>query len=303
MTQQPKATPPQQSPMQSSISHALTGLVVLLAFMLGMWWQRGGQIVPPAATNESIITETPARATNTLIPSTPLPTLTPSRTLQPPPTLEAATPTAPPSATPSITPTFNIVSNPTLPGVIFGLSTPTLTTTPGCKPRTDWKLIYRVQPNDALARIAEQFNTTAEAIAEGNCLRDLNIIVVGQELRVPGDPNAGPTAIPCVAWEALSPFDGAYGLEGTGPIAFTWRGPRAPRNLLRITRTDGTVVLERTFDLRQNETIQAQDIPTGGTYQWYIIPLDMNFRQISCAQGGPWTFHKNQSPPTNTPFP
>ena len=54
------------------------------------------------------------------------------------------------------------------------------------------------------------------------------------------------------------------------------------------------------IELRQNETIDLSDIPDAGTYTWYIYPLDANFVQIACHEGGPWTFTKAQMP-TPTP--
>ena len=44
---------------------------------------------------------------------------------------------------------------------------------------------YIVQPGDTLTRIAQEFNTTAAALAQLNGIVNVNRIVVGQELRVP----------------------------------------------------------------------------------------------------------------------
>ena len=54
------------------------------------------------------------------------------------------------------------------------------------------------------------------------------------------------------------------------------------------------------IELRQNETIDLSNIPDAGTYTWYVYPLDQNFLQIACHEGGPWTFTKAQMP-TPTP--
>ena len=86
-------------------------------------------------------------------PSTPLPTLTPTNTLRPPPTFEPPTLTPAPSDTPAPTATSTIPVNIDIPP-LHGLETPTPSSTPGCEPREEWGLIYEVQPNDALARIA-----------------------------------------------------------------------------------------------------------------------------------------------------
>jgi LysM repeat protein len=185
---------------------------------------------------------------------------------------------------------------------VHGLETATPTSTPGCKPRADWKLTYEVQPNDALERIATAYSTTSDALAEGNCLRDKNMIVVGQKLRVPGETHPQTPQYVCVPWEVLTPINGAYNVDGEGQLTFNWRGPRAERNLIRVIEPDGEI-WERVVDLRQNETINlADELPEEGVYTWFVFPLDMNFVQIPCKEGGPWTFHKGPGPtPTPTP--
>ncbi|GAB4343814.1 MAG: hypothetical protein Kow00117_22280 [Phototrophicales bacterium] len=42
----------------------------------------------------------------------------------------------------------------------------------------------------------------------------------------------------------------------------------------------------------------ALDLPSAeGQYTWYVYPLDLNFQQIPCREGGPWHFHKSEGPP------
>ena len=65
------------------------------------------------------------------------------------------------------------------------------------------------------------------------------------------------------------------------------------RNLIRIVKPDGSVY-ERVIELRQNETIDLADIPDGGNYTWYVYPLDWNFVQIGCLEGGPWRSPKTR---------
>ncbi len=57
---------------------------------------------------------------------------------------------------------------------------------------------YTVQSGDSLSGIAGQFGTTATAIAEANELQDVNRIVAGQTLTVPGASGGGGTAWSCV---------------------------------------------------------------------------------------------------------
>ncbi len=184
-----------------------------------------------------------------------------------------------------------------IPG-LHGAETPTPTSTPGCVPRKDWHLTYEVQANDALDRIAQLYGTYSSVLADGNCLEDANKIYVGQVLHVPGDAPPQVPQYDC-SWELLIPIDNTFAVEGTGTLTFSWRGPRAPRNLIRIVRPDGSYY-ERVIELRQNETIDLSDIPDGGTYTWYVYPLDEYFSQIACHEGGPWHFTK-QEMPTPTP--
>lgn len=236
----------------------------------------------------------------TIPPSTPLATLTPSRTLLPPPTFEPPTATPFPSLTPTITATATLDVNVSIPG-LRGAESPTPSTTPGCEPREDWGLTYTVQANDALARIAERYGTYATTLAQGNCLSDPNFIAIGQVLRVPGESQPVDPEVECVPFELMTPANGTLAIEGEGDVTFNWRGPRAPRNLIRIYRPDGSLY-ERVIELRQNESIDLYEyLWQAGTYTWYVYPLDSNFVQ-ACPEGGPWTFLKAQSPTaTKTP--
>lgn len=239
--------------------------------------------------------------TETLPPYTPLATLTPSPTLRPPPTFEPPTPTRPPTLTPSITPTSTIDLSVSIPG-LHGAETPTPTSTQGCTPRKDWKLRYTVQRGDALQKIADRYSTSVNELVQGNCLTDKNLITIGQELRVPGtsQPPSAP-AYDC-SWEVLTPLNNTFDVPGEGQLTFNWRGPRSARNLIRVIKPDGGVY-EQVFDLRQNDTINLDDLPLGGQYTWYVFPLDENFAQIPCKEGGPWIFNKAAKPPTPTPPP
>jgi LysM repeat protein len=242
-----------------------------------------------------------ATLTETIPPYTALASLTPSATLRPPPTFEPPTATFPPTLPPTATVPPTVSVNISIPG-LNGAETPTPTTTPGCTPRKDWKLRYQVQRDDALARIADRYSTSVQELVEANCLTDPNVILIGQELRVPGDSQPIQPAVECVRWELLTPVDGTMAVSGEGEMTFNWRGPNAPRNLIRVIKPDGAIY-ERVIELRQNETIDLADIPLAGTYTWFVFPLDWNFVQVSCKEGGPWRFTKSARPPTPTPAP
>lgn len=274
---------------------------LLLALLLVASVSSACNLQASGTTTERLAVQFPTGTlTETIPPTTPLPTLTPSQTLKPPPTFEPPTATLAPSMTPSVTPTSQLNIDISIPG-LRGAESPTPSTTPGCQPREDWGLTYTVQANDALARIAQQYNTYATTLAEGNCLSDANVIRVGQVLRVPGETPPVQGEFKCVAFEVLTPANGTLAIEGEGDLTFNWRGPRAPRNLIRIHRPDGSVY-ERVIELRQNESIDLYEhLWLSGTYTWYVYPLDSNFVQ-QCPEGGPWTFTKSESP-TATPTP
>ncbi len=246
------------------------------------------------------LTGTPG-PTETVPPYTPLPSLTPSQTLLPPPTFEPLTPTPLPSSTPTQTATLVYEVNVSIPG-LHGAETATPTGTPGCSVRDDWKLTYTVQTDDALARIAAAYNSSVGALAEGNCIDDPNLIRVGQTLRVPGEAHPAQPEYVCTPWEVLTPFDGSQTVPGDGSLTFNWRGPVSPKYLIRVTRPDGTQY-EQVVELRMNDTIDASThLREAGGYTWYVYPLDENFAQIPCLEGGPWAFYKAAAA-TYTPVP
>ncbi len=61
-----------------------------------------------------------------------------------------------------------------------------------CTPRTDWTIFYSVQPGDTLGDLAKRTGSTTTALAQGNCLDNANVLSVGQNLRVPRQPNPPP---------------------------------------------------------------------------------------------------------------
>ncbi len=289
-----------------------TLLFILVAFALGLLLSRltstpipnlstGPTIGAPPTNTPRAVAQAPTHAaTETIPPYTPLATLTPSRTLRPPPTLEPPTNTLPPSLTPSISPTPTFQLSVSIPG-LHGAETATPASTAGCTPRKDWKLTYTVQRDDALSRIADVYNTTVDELVAGNCLKDKNVLIIGQVLRVPGTAQPTVPSVVCVPFELLTPINGTLAVQGDGSLTFNWRGPRAPRNLIRVWRPDGSK-FEDVIELRQNDAVDLPpNLPAAGTYTWYVYPLDYNFVQV-CPEGGPWTFTKALSP-TLTPTP
>lgn len=274
--------------------------ILLSFFALGIgllaptWFSNGADDTPP----EQIIAQA-ATATETLLPASPLSTPTPRSTLRPAPTLELPTATTLPTDEPTATATQPIVVNVTVEG-LQGLPSPTVPADESCEVRSDWTLTYEVQVNETLTMIAGRFGTNIYALAEGNCLEDANVIVAGQRLQVPGDAMPVEPAVVCEEFVLLQPIDGAYDVPSTGTITFNWRGPRAPRNLVRIyapdydfgEEPDPDEWFDYTFDLRQNHTVDLIELEAGGTWFWQVIPLDANFVQV-CPGSPIWTFNKN----------
>ncbi len=272
--------------------------ILLLILLLALTACNLQQQSPPFAVTLTSATSVAQAATETIPPYTPLATLTPSPTLRPPPTFEPPTATVPATNTPTITPTATINLSVSIPG-LNGAETPTPTSTQGCTPRKEWKLRYTIQRDDALIKIAEKYGTSVNELAEANCISDVNAIVIGHELHVPGDSQPVEPYV-CDGWEVLTPLNGTQAIQGTGSITFNWRGPRAAHNLIRIVRPDGSI-FESVVDLRQNQEVDlVNNLSMAGNYTWYVYPLDSNYAQIPCHEGGPWTFMKSASP-TITP--
>lgn len=84
------------------------------------------------------------------------------------------------TATPKgqLTPIATLEPSPTPSPYPTPLSQPTPTPVPT-------PVVYKVQPGDSLIRIAEQFGTTATAIAEANRLEGMSFLRIGQELIIP----------------------------------------------------------------------------------------------------------------------
>jgi hypothetical protein len=135
-----------------------------------------------------------------------------------------------------------------------------------------------------------------DELAEANCITDPNVIQAGQVLRVPGEAHPVEPEYVCTAWEALTPFDGAFTVPGDGTITFNWNGPESLRYLIRIWMPDGEDFYEQLVELRTNDTIDlTENLPEGGHYTWYVYPIGEDFLQIPCPEGGPWYFDKATS--------
>ncbi|MBO8127449.1 MAG: peptidoglycan DD-metalloendopeptidase family protein [Firmicutes bacterium] len=76
-------------------------------------------------------------------------------------------------------------------------------------------MTYQVQSGESTYVIAKRFNTTVEAIAEANGLKDPSYLRVGQKLLVPAGEEGA--AVEDFAWPAMGPISSGYGWR-THPI-------------------------------------------------------------------------------------
>ncbi|MDX1995039.1 MAG: LysM peptidoglycan-binding domain-containing protein [bacterium] len=287
-----------------SARQAFAGLALLLLMMAlaACNLQRSSEVALQVSPSPTMPTNTP---TETEPPYTPLASFTPSRTLRPAPTFEPPTltrqPTQPPSATP--TPTINVELN--IPGLIVA-DTEVPTGTAGCTVREDWKLEYTVRFQETLSSIADQYNTYASDLAAGNCLSNPDVIREGQVIRVPGEAHPFRPAIECRPWELLIPANGTITIPGEGQLTFNWRGPLAPRNVLRIYRANAQGVpqtaenqplVEIMVEQRQEHTINLSQIPEAGTYAWRVFPLTWDYQPTGCEASYTAQFSKAAAPP------
>ena len=121
-------------------------------------------------------------------------------------TLAASTPTA---AIPTATPTSP-------PGVPTRTPTPTPTTPPGTPGAP---IVHVVQRGENLFRIALKYNTTVEAIAAANGIRNPQLIYVGQKLTI---PRGGSTPQPGGRTHVVQPGENLFRIAlryGTTPQA------------------------------------------------------------------------------------
>ncbi len=165
----------------ASTGIALTLIVVVAILVVGGCTRPKPTKEPAAQVMASPTIEASPRSTEVSVADTP--TLGPwdmpadlTVTLAASPTAEG-TPMASPTAV--ITPTATSTS---LPGVPTHTPTPTPTTPPGT---LGAPIVHTVQRGENLFRIALRYNTTVEAVAAANGIRNPQLIYVGQKLTIP----------------------------------------------------------------------------------------------------------------------
>ena len=162
---------------------------------------------------------------------------------------------------------------------------PTLPAPPACSVRQDW-LNYVVQPGDTLARIAARANTSAAALAQANCLANMNLITTGQVLKVPVLlPTAAPVTptvpasgrIPVLEQGVTSPDGwinadaGNFRLRAGSTVNVTWSD--APGGLASVTFFTTSMRGTR-------ETIGVDSNPSDGVTASWTVPYGLNAHQL-----------------------
>ena len=111
---------------------------------------------------------------------------------------------------------------------------------PSCTPRNDWP-VYTVEAGDTLYSIADRSDTTVDTLQAANCLADANIIVVGQGLRVPKQPEPRePAATPEPAATQQPFFQGTPAPGTTGDVEFIFVAGRLDEQLTATENPPGS---------------------------------------------------------------
>jgi LysM repeat protein len=99
-----------------------------------------------------------------------------------------------------------------------------------CTPRADWTFIYTVVSGDTLVDIASRASTSADALAQANCLANADNIAIGQQLRLPQAPTSN--SIPTGAQTYVTYTNTLPGLGIAFEFPSTWTVLDNPNNLL-----------------------------------------------------------------------
>ncbi len=129
------------------------------------------------------------------------------------------------------TPTVTVTPSPSPTATRTSVPPPTLV---NCRPRTDWP-VYVVSGGDTLSSIAARISSSANELAQGNCLSNPNLITPGQGLyvpRLPPLPNPDTQAGAIQASPFISAEGGSYTVAANTSITITW--PQARRDASRI---------------------------------------------------------------------
>ncbi len=123
-----------------------------------------------------------------------------------------------------------VVTQPTTDPSATGQPAVNATTVAGCTPRADWTFIYTIVSGDTLVDIANRASTTADALAQGNCLANADTIAISQQLRLPQAPTSN--SIPAGSQPYVTYTNTLPGLGIAFEFPSTWSVLDNPNNLL-----------------------------------------------------------------------
>jgi LysM repeat protein len=127
---------------------------------------------------------------------------------------------------------------------------------PPCYPRTDWPYVYTVVRGDTLSIIARRTATTVSTLVAANCLKNANIISVGQKIYVPNQPVYQTS----LTFSTISPTISRSYLQTSNPIFnVSWTiTDRPPNSNLRFEQLlpNGTFI---NVELPRNEPYVASE--------------------------------------------
>jgi len=153
-------------------------------------------------------------------------------------------PTMTPTVTPTVSPTVQATSTPA-PYTPEPTATPTLAPTP---------VVHTISAGETLIAIARQYGVSVQAIQEANGITDPRTLRVGQEIRVPTDPDAQlgagtptpePTPLPVEIGPIYFGAENSGGLWGLGEVKNPGEQPlEGVRISLQLLDAGGQVLAE-----------------------------------------------------------
>lgn len=174
----------------------------------------------------------------------------------------------------------------------------------GCQVREDWSR-YIVPRGDTVGRIAQRTGSTVSEIAEASCLQNPNLIEVGQELRVPPDPNFTPRVAVTLprANDVVNPGQGVF-VSGVGRNLFEGNV------VIRALDQNGNVVAQQAViaaapDIGDwgafSTTLFPQNVQQGAFGSIFAFSTDAATGAITASDTVPVQYGQGATTPTPTP--
>jgi LysM repeat protein len=147
---------------------------------------------------------------------------------------------------------------------------PTSVNSTACVPNTTWAFTYAVVRGDTLSNIARRANVTLNQLAQANCLQNVNIINVGQVLRVPNNLSAVVvpltptfTAVLTTNGQRIVSFTSnilTVDANSNAPLTLSWEAVGGAYVALDWKDRNGVQTMIRNLPLRGTFNINTKDI-------------------------------------------